>query len=593
MGDLMNNRLEQDKLLDEMNVIVFLVEADMTVVYGNKALLEFSGITLDDVKGIPVWELPMWQNNKELQHNLMFTLGHIFSLEEATRMDAIAINSDGDSVELDLQLKPIIEDGKVVRIMGIGYNITELVKAKTFLTKRERQIGAFFKYSTQGYFFQMLPVEALIPDPITVEFVNQVYDAQNLETLNKQVIEYIGLDTSLEYDEHFDIVSQLGISESERISIWIEMISTGIASRKVELLNHKTKNKVFLELKFVAIKINEDSFEGNFCIVSNITQEYVYEKELSFLANKDSLTGLNNRRNFKRLASAMLKDSSKVYTAAMMDIDKFKAVNDTYGHDVGDIAIRSAADIIESVIGNHGVTGRYGGEEFIILLKMDAVETHEILEEVRIGIEHATISYGAGNIKLTISGGCCSFEQTSDESLDQAIIHADQALLEAKKTGRNKVITYNDELHGIKAIDKLTGTYTKNALLYKHTQFHDNLRKSDIFYGIVIIRLNTLVVSQLEILNQYVKQIASMLNSMLRDHDIVGRYDDMTFVVLVHNVDQRVVRNIKERIVIASKRLSEKFDNLVEAHVSEAAINDWSLKIDDIYDDLNADTNNE
>ncbi|MGB3368022.1 MAG: diguanylate cyclase, partial [Acidaminobacteraceae bacterium] len=327
-------------------------------------------------------------------------------------------------------------------------------------------------------------------------------------------------------------------------------------------------------------------FEGNFCIVSNITQEYVYEKELNFLANKDPLTGLNNRRHFKRLATEILQNQNDEYLAVMMDIDKFKNINDTYGHDVGDIAIRSVADIIETTVGDHGVVGRYGGEEFIILLHMDVGAAYNLLEDIRINIEKNTINYGAGSVKLTISGGCSTLHNATDDSMDQSVIFADQALLEAKKTGRNKIIVYNDELHGSKAIDKLTGTFTKSALMYKHNQFHDNLRKSDITYGMIIINLNTLIVNQFEILNQYVKQTASTLNGLLRDNDIVGRYDDMTFIILINNVNKEVVENIRERIIVNSNKLSAKFDNLVEAEVADITISDCSIKTENIYSSL-------
>ncbi|MGB3368450.1 MAG: PAS domain S-box protein, partial [Acidaminobacteraceae bacterium] len=232
----MEKTLLQNQLLDEMNVLIFSLETDMTIIYANKSLLEFSNVSLEDIKGIPAWELPMWQNNLELQNNVMFTLGHVFSSEESTRMEAITVNHDGHLIELDLQIKPIIENGQVINIMVIGYNITELVQAKKFLTKRERQIGAFFEYSTQGYFFQMLPGEALIPELVTEEFVNQIYDAQRVESINAQVFEYIGLDPSLENTENHEIISKLGITNQERICIWIEMINKGISSRKVEII---------------------------------------------------------------------------------------------------------------------------------------------------------------------------------------------------------------------------------------------------------------------------------------------------------------------------------------------------------------------
>lgn|GEM_PF-745340 len=579
----MLKKIIDSEILDEMNVMVFILDTDMTIQYANKTLLEFSGVDFNALKGRAAWEMPLWEGNVDFQNEIMFKLGHVMSNEEATRLDAIAVNQEGLTIEMDLQLKPVSDQGMVTYIMAVGYNITELVKAKKFLTKRERQISAFFKYSTQGYFFQMLPEAAILPQEISVEFVNQVYEAQRIESINSNVFEYLGLE-----EEGFDhgledILVLLGIRDLERITTWQEMIQEGIAIRQVELVNQKTNNKVFLDLKFVAIMNEDQCLEGNFCIVSNITQKYVYERELNFLANKDPLTGLNNRRHFQSLASSLIENHEGPLTAAMLDIDKFKSVNDTYGHDVGDIAIRSVADSIESRVGGHGIVGRYGGEEFIVLINDDQDVAYEILESIRSNIEGVSINYGAGNLRLTISIGSSSFQASQGDAYDQAVIHADKALLEAKATGRNRTVIYNEDLHGVKAIDRLTGTYTRNALLYKHDQFHENLRRYDVNYGMVIISLKTLIVSQFEILRQYIKQTSSLLNGMLRDQDIIGRYDDLTFVILIDNVNDKVVENIGRRILDQTNKLSGKFDNLIEVDVHYHPVNDWSIKIEDLY----------
>lgn len=582
----MSNIYEQMNLLDELNVLIFLLSTDMTVQYANHALLEFSGVKMEDLAGLPAWDLPMWKHSSEAQNDLMFACGHVFSSENAKRLEITPMNKVGDLIELDLYIKPIIKNGIVQRIIAIGYNITELVQAKKSLTNRERQIGAFFKNSTQGYFFQTLPEPALLPEVIDEQFVDQVFEAQRLGSVSGKIYEYLGIEENSRTENSIGIMSLFNISDEERKSLWIEMLKDGVATVKRELLNKDTGKKVFLELKFVAILIDDTLFDGNFCIVSNITQQYIYERELNFLANKDPLTGLNNRRNFRKLAHDEMDRKAMNYVVGMMDIDKFKHVNDTYGHDVGDIALRQVAEVIDAAVGEDGIVGRYGGEEFIILLPMSLQKGFTMLENLRRTIENVQIHYGSGTLKVTISGGCFGFQFFSEDDLNQAITLSDRALYEAKNTGRNKIVVYDDALHGLKAIDKLTGTYTRVALMYKHKQFHDELRKSDVQYGAIAIKLSTLIENPSEILSQFVKQTAGILHGILRERDIVGRFNELTFVVLINNVDEKVVEEVKKRIFVTINKLSDKFDQLVDAEISGIHVHDWLIDIQEIYDEI-------
>ncbi len=581
------NSFEHLNFLDELNNLIFVLSPEMTVQYANRALLEFLDLEAEAILGMPAWELPMWKDSPEAQNDLMFACGHVFSSEEAKRLEMTPVNSLGEIIELDLYIKPVLREGNVVSMIATGYNITELVEAKTVLTKRERQIAAFFKNSTEGYFFQMLPEAALLPQIIDDEFIGQVYEAQRLESVSSRVFEYLGLDEEDVVLGSSEMLMQyFEIREDERTAVWREMLEKGVSILKRELLNRKSRKRVYLELKFVGVFIDACTFEGNFCIVSNITQQYVYERELNFLANKDPLTGLNNRRCFDQLANDMLTSMKTPFVAAMMDIDKFKNVNDAYGHEVGDIVIRKVADVINAVVPECGVVGRYGGEEFVILMACDAKQAVGVLEEIRKTVENAQIHYGSGYLKVTISGGAHIFEEAGNSDFNHAIILADRALYEAKETGRNRVIVYNDALHGLQAIDKLTGVYTQSAFQYKHNLFHDNLRKFEIAYGIVAINLNTLLDDKSELRSQFIKQCVAILHDLLRDTDIIGRYDTMTFTILLSNVNDEIVEKVGRRISSAIDNLSSKFDNLLDGRVKYYTVSNWMVQQEEIYDHI-------
>lgn len=164
-------------------------------------------------------------------------------------------------------------------------------------------------------------------------------------------------------------------------------------------------------------------------------------ENLEFLASKDSMTGIYNRRKFFELAIPIFQESKNDIFMAMIDIDHFKKVNDTYGHDVGDMVIKLATKTISSLIEqNNAIFARIGGEEFVLIFEgINKDLILELLESIRISIQNLNIDYNNHTIKFTISIGVAS--RISDtKSIDELLKKSDLALYEAKTTGRNKVI---------------------------------------------------------------------------------------------------------------------------------------------------------
>ena len=128
----------------------------------------------------------------------------------------------------------------------------------------------------------------------------------------------------------------------------------------------------------------------------------------------------------------------------VLDIDKFKRINDTYGHQEGDRVIISIVDIINKSIRDSDIFARIGGEEFAILLKCkDKDEVLVVAERIRRNVEHGTTIPNAYDLKekMTISIGVyCS--KADDDSADKVVSYADAALYDAKNSGRNKVCYY-------------------------------------------------------------------------------------------------------------------------------------------------------
>lgn len=169
---------------------------------------------------------------------------------------------------------------------------------------------------------------------------------------------------------------------------------------------------------------------------------------LKKLVERDPLTNLNNRRSGNLKIEQIRRAADKygqVYCIAMGDIDYFKKVNDTYGHDAGDAVLKEVARILSDRMAGKGTVVRWGGEEFLFVIedmKLEEAKEHmwNILREIRA----ASIEYGAQTIRFSMSFGLV--EGDPGKSADAEITAADGLLYFAKESGRNRVISYMGEV---------------------------------------------------------------------------------------------------------------------------------------------------
>jgi diguanylate cyclase (GGDEF)-like protein len=169
--------------------------------------------------------------------------------------------------------------------------------------------------------------------------------------------------------------------------------------------------------------------------------------ELEKLASTDTLTGLFNRRHFFHMAgreAERIRRTNGNACLAMLDIDNFKTLNDSFGHSAGDKALRRVARLICGVIRSYDIVGRYGGDEFVFLFpELRAEDSRAILERLRRAVEKAKIpTTGESNSCLTVSIGLTELGpgKKIDKVLDEAVIRADKELYKAKKQGsRNSI----------------------------------------------------------------------------------------------------------------------------------------------------------
>lgn len=164
-------------------------------------------------------------------------------------------------------------------------------------------------------------------------------------------------------------------------------------------------------------------------------------QQISDLANHDSMTTLYNRRGLEQqIAHGIHLD--KVLALVICDLDHFKAINDHYGHHVGDLVLQNVANLLKQSTRITDICTRWGGEEFLILLPLTEVNAaFKIAEKIRVAIEQLIIPEYP-ELRLTCSFGI-STSHDHALSLDQIVDQADISLYEAKKQGRNRICIYN------------------------------------------------------------------------------------------------------------------------------------------------------
>ncbi len=170
---------------------------------------------------------------------------------------------------------------------------------------------------------------------------------------------------------------------------------------------------------------------------------------LNLMARVDQLTGMYNRKfldEFVEVSAPQAARAKTNYALLMIDIDYFKMINDTYGHDVGDDAIRIVSRVIKDNIRKSDIAVRYGGEEFLVLLyNCNEENILKIANNIRTNFAKETIPANNETFSKTLSVGCSVFPTDSD-SIWKCIKFADMSLYEAKQTGRNRVVKFSKEL---------------------------------------------------------------------------------------------------------------------------------------------------
>jgi two-component system, cell cycle response regulator len=164
---------------------------------------------------------------------------------------------------------------------------------------------------------------------------------------------------------------------------------------------------------------------------------------LEELALTDPLTGLPNRRAVENWATRQLSGAARhgfPFWVVMADLDSFKTVNDTHGHEAGDVVLKKFADVLRANTRTSNICGRIGGEEFVVVIThVEKPNIQIVVDRIRHQLESEAFTFGGRTLKVTASFGISGFGSGETPKFDQLIREADRALYAAKRAGRNRI----------------------------------------------------------------------------------------------------------------------------------------------------------
>lgn len=389
------------------------IDDDFTMLYINNAIETITGYKIDEIK-----------------FNKVISFANIIHPSDlAVVHKSIDSMIKNNVLNIDLEYRIISKDG---RIIWINDNL-QLISDENH---------SYFEGVISDITSQKIAYDKLYKFIDTQDNIVILTNGKNIEFANKKFFNFLGFKNIEEYKINHKCISDLFIEDEKFFNLsfvnenenWVNIIQT---------LSHRKRVVAIKGIDGItyAFSVTINKFEDAIYIVSftDISETMLANLELEQKVLRDKLTNAYNREffenNYKRLIETFENDEM-YFGLGMIDIDNFKKINDTFGHDIGDKILVTLVSNIEKSSRNDDILIRWGGEEFIMILKVSSENGLNIaLENLRKIIENSKID----NLpKITCSFGGTLYEK--NEPINNTIKRADEALYMAKAAGRNKVI---------------------------------------------------------------------------------------------------------------------------------------------------------
>ncbi|WP_285906729.1 sensor domain-containing diguanylate cyclase [Pseudodesulfovibrio pelocollis] len=332
-----------------------------------------------------------------------------------------ARRKDGSQIIVEASAHLVFDEaGRPVAKEGTFRDITKRIEADRQLREREEQYRALFENNR---------AVMLLVDPRT----GRIVDA------NPAAVQFYGHPA-----EALRSMAFSDINAQDETAIFKEMVDSRRENRAYFIHRHRLANGEVRDVEVYSGPIMVQSNQLIYSVIHDITERARLEREMKRLATTDALTGADNRHEFFRLAELELRRARRYgnpLSVLMLDIDYFKSVNDTHGHQAGDAVLKALSALVRAALRDTDIFGRLGGEEFAIILpETDLAGGALVADRLRRELGGLTVRLRDTAVNFTVSIGVSELRD-KDRLIDDTVNRADEALYRAKRMGRNRVET--------------------------------------------------------------------------------------------------------------------------------------------------------
>jgi diguanylate cyclase (GGDEF)-like protein/PAS domain S-box-containing protein len=404
---------EYRSLFEQSMDPIVLVEIDGSNIRANQAWLDLFGYSREELPNLNIANI---YENPDDRRQFLRTMAEAGLVEDEVRL------KKKDGTVFDCQRRFVArrdEHGNAREFQGVMRDVTEIRNAERALRKSEEEYRSLFEQSMDAIMQVEVDGSNLRANQAWLDLFG--YSREELPTLN---------------------IVQVYANPDNRKDFLRRIAQTGVIEDEVRF--KKKDGTVFDCARTVTERRDEHrnvvGFQG---IMKDVTQQKHDRAELERLARFDPLTGLLNRRSIMEKLAEWISHVRRYkgrLSVAMLDIDHFKRVNDLHGHLVGDRVLADAANMVQQSVRLTDFAGRYGGEEFLVILpRTDAAGAATAAERIRASLQGLPIMNDARGKPSRVTASIGVAEWRVEDNEDTLVGRADAALYVAKKAGRNRV----------------------------------------------------------------------------------------------------------------------------------------------------------
>ncbi|MDC0335852.1 diguanylate cyclase [Pseudodesulfovibrio sp.] len=421
------SNINSRKLIDTIPCGIVVHASDSTVLYANPMAQRILGLGQKDIQGKgaadPQWRL-INETGKEIDPQDYPVSQVLDNKEDLSNIVLGVVNLNNEITWLLVNAYAEIEDDEVQEVIVMFIDIT---KEKNSIPFKD--------------------IVALTSDAVIVTEANMIDEpGPRIVYVNNAFTDISGYTPEEVLGKTPRILQ--GEKTTEESKQRIRKALLGKRAVRETVLNYdKAGKEYWLDLNIYPLHDPFGNVSYFAAIERDVTQAKVEEENLRLIAIEDQLTSLLNRRGFTEKAQFLVAQARRMnwpLCLLMLDIDFFKKVNDTYGHDTGDEVLRTLGKLLKSQVRETDVVGRLGGEEFALVLpNTSAQDAHSLAEKIRIDVENLKVHLNEEkHITFTLSIGLAT-SVYSNTDLEKLLKEADLALYKAKQQGRNQTCVYS------------------------------------------------------------------------------------------------------------------------------------------------------